>query len=89
MFLSNKGEGLSYGQIRKVFEECLAALDLNGTIHWLRHTFITRKIEEGASVGAVSQLVGHASPAITLRVYAHASAKMLRSITYNNLFQKE
>jgi integrase len=32
-------------------------------------------ISEGASVGYVSRLLGHASPAITLSTYAHAFAR--------------
>jgi integrase len=39
--------------------------------HDLRHTFASVLIAEGANVVYVSRQLGHASPDITLRVYAH------------------
>ena len=39
--------------------------------HDLRHTFASLLIAEGANVVFVSRQLGHASPDITLRVYAH------------------
>jgi len=42
--------------------------------HDLRHVAASLLIAEGASVGYVARLLGHASPAITLSTYAHAFA---------------
>jgi integrase len=39
--------------------------------HDLRHTFASILIREGADVVFVARQLGHANPAITLRVYAH------------------
>lgn len=39
--------------------------------HDLRHTFASMLIREGADVVFVARQLGHANPAITLRVYAH------------------
>ena len=39
--------------------------------HDLRHTFASLLIAEGLNVVFVSRQMGHASPDITLRVYAH------------------
>jgi integrase len=39
--------------------------------HDLRHTFASLLIAEGANVVFASRQLGHASPDITLRVYAH------------------
>jgi len=39
--------------------------------HDLRHTFASLLIAQGANVVYVSRQLGHASPDITLRVYAH------------------
>jgi integrase len=39
--------------------------------HDLRHTFASVLIREGADVVFVARQLGHANPAITLRVYAH------------------
>ena len=39
--------------------------------HDLRHTFASMMLSEGARVDVVSKMLGHASPAVTLSVYAH------------------
>jgi integrase len=39
--------------------------------HALRHSHASALIAAGLDVGAVSHRIGHASPAITLTVYAH------------------
>ena len=40
-------------------------------MHSLRHSFASALIINGASVTEVQVLLGHASPAITLRIYSH------------------
>jgi integrase len=40
------------------------------TFHDLRHTFATLQVASGADIKTVSVLMGHADPAMTLRVYA-------------------
>lgn len=42
------------------------------TFHDLRHTFATIAIASGADVVAVSKTLGHASPSVTMNVYADA-----------------
>ncbi|HET8630556.1 MAG TPA: site-specific integrase [Thermomicrobiales bacterium] len=44
------------------------------TVHDLRHTHATHLLMDGWSVAVVSRRLGHASPAITLQLYAHAIA---------------
>ena len=41
------------------------------TCHSLRHTFASILIDQGRDPVFVSRQLGHANPAITLRVYAH------------------
>jgi integrase len=41
------------------------------TIHSLRHGFATALLSQGTPVTEVSGLLGHSSPAITMRIYAH------------------
>ena len=52
-----------------------AALDRAGlrrvNIHSLRHSFASALIMGGAAVTEVQALLGHASPAITLKIYSH------------------
>jgi integrase len=62
--------------IRRGLETALAAAELPKlTWHDLRHLAASLLIAEGASVGYVSRLLGHATPAITLSLYAHEFAK--------------
>ncbi len=41
------------------------------TIHSLRHTFASALIMDGKPVTQIAHLLGHSSPAITLKVYPH------------------
>ena len=41
-------------------------------LHTTRHTWATLALEAGKSVRWVADQLGHADPALTLRVYAHA-----------------
>lgn len=51
--------------------------------HKLRHTFATISISNGkdVDVAKVSKVLGHANPAITLKVYAHAFSEKLGDVT--------
>ena len=40
--------------------------------HSLRHTFATRAIECGIDVKALSEILGHKNPTVTLNRYAHS-----------------
>ena len=42
------------------------------TVHCVRHTWATLALEAGRSVRWVADVLGHADPALTLRVYTHA-----------------
>jgi integrase len=62
--------------IRRGLEPALEAAGLP-SLRWhdLRHIAASLLISQGASVGHVSRLLGHANPAITLSIYAHAFAR--------------
>ncbi len=56
---------------RRVFDRAAEAVGLEGlTPHDLRHTAASLAIAEGANVKAVQRMLGHASAAMTLDVYA-------------------
>lgn len=45
----------------------------------LRHAAITTLLERGADLKSVSEIAGHASPDITMKVYQHVSSKLKRA----------
>ncbi len=47
--------------------------------HALRHTFATRCVETGMDVKSLSEILGHASPSITLNTYVHSSIERKRT----------
>jgi integrase len=56
-----------WGRARK-----LAGLDSRWRLHDLRHWSATLAIASGHDIRTVANRLGHANPAMTLRVYAHA-----------------
>ena len=46
--------------------------------HVLRHTFATRCVEVGFEIKSLSEILGHASPKITLERYVHSSLELKR-----------
>jgi integrase len=43
----------------------------NITLHALRHSHTSQLIDAGVDIVTISKRLGHASPDVTLRVYAH------------------
>ncbi len=43
--------------------------------HALRHSFASLAIQNGADILSVSEILGHADPSTTMRIYSHGSAK--------------
>lgn len=62
-------------RLKKYTKEC----GLEGVhFHTLRHTFATRCVEVGFELKSLSEILGHASTAITLERYVHSSMKLKR-----------
>ena len=74
LFTNSAGKPLEYAWIRKnVFNPAVAAAGLEGVSpHSLRHTYASLLLDKGAPIPVVSRLLGHASPATTMSIYAHA-----------------
>ena len=50
------------------------ALSIDCTLHALRHTHVSQLIAAGMDILTISRRIGHASAAITLKVYGHLFA---------------
>lgn len=53
--------------LRRVFEEA----KVTGNAHMFRHTFSTDLLARGVPIEDVAILLGHATPAVTAKYYAH------------------
>jgi integrase len=53
------------------FALTMEALKIDCTLHGLRHTHVSQLIAAGLDILTISRRIGHANPAITLRVYGH------------------
>ena len=72
LVISKNGEGISNRTYQRNFESLLKSLNIKHRgFHTLRHTFATRALECGMDVKTLSELLGHKSPAVTLKKYAH------------------
>lgn len=72
LVISKNGEGISNRTYQRNFESLLKSLNIKHRgFHALRHTFATRALECGMDVKTLSELLGHKSPAVTLKKYAH------------------
>jgi len=60
--------GSAWGKLAK-------KLGLGVSFHGLRHTHASQLIDAGLDVVTIAKRLGHASPAITLNVYAHLFRK--------------
>jgi len=60
-------------QYQKLFKKILKRTGVKDRkFHAIRHTFATRMLETGVDVKTLSEILGHSSVIITLKVYAHS-----------------
>ena len=65
-----------FNMVRRHFEPALKkAKILHIKFHALRHTYASLLIEQGENIKYVQNQLGHASPTVTLNVYAHLMKK--------------
>ena len=75
VFTNQMGKPLySTNLLKNHFRPILAKAGLpeKMNVHDLRHTFATIALQQGGTPAEVAQVLGHSSPATTMRVYAHA-----------------
>ena len=53
-------------------------------LHCTRHTYATRALKAGKSLRWVSQQLGHSSPELTLRTYAHVMPDEETDVSFAN-----
>jgi len=78
VFTTAAGAPTSADGLLRAFRKILrsAGLPVSTRVHDLRHTFATLLIERGVHIKVVSELLGHSSVEITLRVYGHVTPRM-------------
>ena len=60
------------GHLGGPYQRAIATVDVPAvTFHATRHTHASALIASGIDVVTVSRRLGHSSPALTLRIYAH------------------
>jgi len=70
------GEPQSLDAFSAEWRDVADSIGLNGiSLHALRHTHASQLIDAGIDVVTISKRLGHASPAITLKIYAHLFRK--------------
>jgi integrase len=63
----------TYGQAQKVFNRGCDLAELHDVrVHDLRHTFAVHAIQAGLPLPRLQKLLGHATPAMTMRYARHA-----------------
>lgn len=91
IFLSTIGELPDPDIFGKKFKDFIAELgidDADYSFHSLRHTFITRGIEKGVDIKALSEIAGHSSVQFTLDRYAHVLQEHKRRVMETLLSDK-
>jgi integrase len=74
VFASERGTPLDPDNVTKRFKRALARAGLPKAtrLHDLRHGTATLMLEAGETVPTVAEYLGHATPAVTMTIYAHA-----------------
>jgi integrase len=73
IFASSIGTALDDSNVRKQYYALIKHAGLPQIVfHDLRHSAASWLIAHGVPVNVVSEILGHADPSITMRIYAHA-----------------
>ena len=81
VFLNPRGAGLSrvgvWGIVKR--NACKAGLGEAISPHWLRHSFATHLLANGAPIRAIQEMLGHADIGTT-QIYTHVDARRLHGV---------
>lgn len=81
LFLNHRGGRLTTRSVRRIVKMCLvkSALTRNISPHWLRHSYATHLLMNGADLRVVQELLGHKSLRTT-QIYTYVSQEQLAQI---------
>jgi len=72
VFSTKRGKPLDPRNMGRTFKSICKKADIEGaSVHWLRHSFATRGLENGIELRIIQELLGHANISITASIYTH------------------
>ena len=89
LFVNKHGNKISINSIDNIYRKYkkLANINKNSTPHYLRHTFATNLLANGADIRSVQEILGHANVSITERyteVTTNRKVEVLSKYNYRN-----